>query len=52
MSFLTLGFCFSQATAFCDASLHDDMAPTQQNLLCLGQSVRDVVFSHQDLRTM
>ncbi|XP_057378167.1 calcium-activated chloride channel regulator 1-like [Daphnia carinata] len=43
---------FMTATAFCDASSHDDMAPTQHNLLCLGQSVRDVVFAHQDLKTM
>lgn len=41
-----------QATAFCDASAHDDMAPTQHNLLCLGQSVKDVVFGHTDLRLM
>ena len=36
-------------TQFCDASNHNDLAPTKQNLLCQGRSAKDVIFSHSDL---
>jgi len=38
-------------TEFCDSTTHNDLAPTKHNLLCLGQSVKDVIFSHNDFKS-